>query len=96
MLPVGRSQACSEARSCASTEQFAASGRVEEKSMLTEHFICYSADKRGLEGIDVSDHALKRELEVNEEVDAASLREEPAVMVQVALTPWLSLTSLQC
>ena len=75
MLHVGRSQACSEARSCASTEQFAASGRVEEKSMLTEHDSCYSDDQRGFGGIDVSEQALKRELEVNEELDAASLRD---------------------
>ena len=30
----------------------------------------------------MSEQALKRKLEVNEQLDAASLREEPAVMVQ--------------
>ena len=83
-------------RSCASTEHFAASSRIEEESMLTEHDSCHSDDQRDFRWVDVSKQALKRELEVNEKLDAASLREEPAVMVQVALTPWLSLTSLPC
>ena len=83
-------------RSCAKTEHFAASSRIEEENRLTEHDSCHSDDQRGFGWIDVSDQALKRELEVNEELDAASLREEPAVMVKVALTPWLSLTSLPC
>ena len=43
--------------------------------MLTEHDSCYSDDQRGSRGVDVSEQALKRELEVNEQLDAASLWE---------------------
>ena len=54
--------------------------------MLREHNSCHRDDQRSFGWIDACDHALKRELEVKEELDAASLREEPAVMVQLALT----------
>ena len=77
-LSVARLQVCLEdvlQRSHASAEHIATSGLAEEESMLTEHDSCHSDDQRGFGWIDVSEQALKRELEVNEQLDAASLWE---------------------